>query len=83
MLYQINSDYYVKVGNKFAKVSISLDNKGELVLTPTTEKIENNGFVQARPFNLKAEKDIIKNNLIKKDKIFDNSKSFNKIRTKD
>lgn len=79
MLYQIDSNYYVKVGNKFAKVSISLDNKGELVLTPTNEKIENNGSLQVRPVNLATEKESIINSLkVEKRSLFTEEKSFRK-----
>ena len=82
MLYQINSDYYVKVGNKFAKVSISLDNEGELVLTPTNEKIENTNSLQVRAFNLASEKEAIKNSLRRPTKLFEERKSFNKDKIK-
>lgn len=78
MLYQINSDYYVKVGNKFAKISISLDKEGKLVLTPTTEKLENNGSLRVRPFSLETEKESIIQSLSKKDRIFDKEKSFDR-----
>ena len=77
MLYQIGSDYYVKVGNKFAKISISVDKEGELVLTPTTERLENNGSLQIRPFSLETEKETIKANLKRKDGLFDKRKSMN------
>ena len=39
MIYRINSDYYVKVGSKYIKLSMQVDKKGELIMTPTKEKI--------------------------------------------
>ena len=41
MIYQIKDSYYVKVGNKFVKLSFSFDDNDELVMTPiNSEKID-------------------------------------------
>lgn len=59
MLYQINGDYYVKVGNKYVKLLASLDKKGELVLQPTKIKLENNKSLRIKTIDLSKEKDKI------------------------
>lgn len=77
MIYQIENDYYVKVGNKFVKLSFSFDEHGELVMTPiNSEKIENNPSIIARPTTLDNEKLKIVEDLKKASKSFEESKSF-------
>ena len=78
MLYEIDKKYYVKVGNKFAEISFSLEND-ELVITPkaNTTKIENNNNLVVREFNLESEKEKIIDTLKKeKDNLFHKEKSF-------
>lgn len=82
MLYRIDGNYYVKVGNKFAKVSINVDEKGELLLTPTNEKIENTNSLKVEPFSLATQKEEIIKNIKKSTKLFD-EKSFNRKKSLD
>ena len=79
MIYQIKDSYYVKVGNKFVKLSFSMDN-GELVMTPiNSEKIENNPNLIVRATTFENEKSKIEESLknnkksFEKDKLFDRS----------
>lgn len=39
MIYKIKNNFYVKVGNKLAKVNVKLNND-DIILEPTNEKIE-------------------------------------------
>lgn len=59
MLYRINNDYYVKVGSKYVKLSMNVDKKGELLMTPTKEKIENTKNLVIRTVDLSKEKERI------------------------
>lgn len=79
MIYQIKDNYYVKVGNKFVKLSFSMNN-GELVMTPiNSEKIENNPNLIVRATTFENEKSKIEESLknnkksFEKDKLFDRS----------
>ena len=79
MIYQIKDSYYVKVGNKFVKLSFSMNN-GELVMTPiNSEKIENNPNLIVRATTFENEKSKIEESLknnkksFEKDKLFDRS----------
>lgn len=59
MIYRINSDYYVKVGSKYIKLSMRIDKKGELIMTPTKEKLENNKNLTIKTIDLSKEKERI------------------------
>lgn len=59
MLYRINNDYYVKVGSKYVKLSMNVGKKGELLMTPTKEKIENTKNLVIRTVDLSKEKERI------------------------
>lgn len=59
MIYRINSDYYVKVGSKYIKLSIHVDKKGELIMTPTKDKIESNKNLVVKTIDLSKEKERI------------------------
>lgn len=73
MLYKINNDYYVKVGSKYFKLSMSLDKKGELIIKPTKEKIEHHKNLDVKTIDLKREKDAIIKSL--KPKFYDKEES--------
>lgn len=73
MIYKISNNYYVKVGSKYVKVLISLDKKGELTLTPTKEKVENNKNLLVKPIDLSREKESIIKSLKSKYYISENS----------
>ena len=80
MIYQIKDSYYVKVGNKFVKLSFSFDDNDELVMTPiNSEKIENNPNLNIRVTTFENEKSKIEESLknnkksFEKDKLFDRS----------
>ena len=76
MIYQIKDNYYVKVGNKFVKLSFSFDSNDELIMTPiNSEKIENNPSLIVRATTFDNEKLKIAKAL-KKPKSFEESKSF-------
>lgn len=59
MIYRINSDYYVKVGSKYIKLSMQVDKKGELIMTPTKDKIESNKNLVVKTIDLSKEKERI------------------------
>lgn len=73
MIYKINGNYYVKVGNKYVKLSMSLDSKGDLVMTPTKEKIESSKSLIINEIDLKKEKQSIVKSL--KPKYYDKEES--------
>lgn len=76
MIYQIKDSYYVKVGNKFVKLSFSFDDNDELVMTPiNSEKIENNPNLIVRATTFDSEKLNIAESL-KRNKSFDKDKPF-------
>ena len=76
MIYQIEDNYYIKVGNKFVKLAFSFDEHDELIMTPiNSEKIENNPNLIVRAVAFENEKAQIARS-IKKPKSFDESKSF-------
>ncbi len=76
MIYQIKDSYYVKVGNKFVKLSFSFDDNDELIMTPiNSEKIENNPNLIVRATTFDNEKLNIAESL-KRNKSFDKDKSF-------
>ena len=78
MIYQIKDNYYVKVGNKFVKLSFSFDEHDELVMTPiNSEKLENNPNLIVRATSFDAEKFKIAESLRRKNKTFEKDKSFN------
>lgn len=62
MIYKINNDYYVKVGSKYVKVKMSLD-EGEVVMTPTTYKIEITKDLMVKPISFDKEKENIAKSL--------------------
>lgn len=79
MIYQIKDNYYVKVGNKFVKLSFSFDINDELIMTPiNSEKIENNPNLNVRETTFASEKLKIAESLRKNIKSFDKEKSFNR-----
>lgn len=59
MIYKISGNYYVKVGSKYVKLSMSLDTNGELVMKPTKEKIENNKNLVVKEIDLQKERQSI------------------------
>lgn len=59
MIYKIDNNYYVKVGAKYVKLDLSLDKKGELIMTPTKEKIESNKDLRVKEINFNNEKEEI------------------------
>lgn len=59
MIYKISGNYYVKVGSKYVKLSMSLDTNGELVMKPTKEKIENNKNLAVKEIDLQKERQSI------------------------
>lgn len=59
MIYKISGNYYVKVGSKYVKLSMSLDKNGELVMAPTKEKIENNKNLVVKEIDLQKERQSI------------------------
>jgi len=76
MIYQIKDSYYVKVGNKFVKLSFSFDSNDELIMTPiNSEKIENNQNLIVRATTFDQEKLKIAES-IRKPKSFEENKSF-------
>ena len=79
MIYQIKDNYYVKVGNKFVKLSFSFDVNDELIMTPiNSEKIENNPNLNVRETTFDSEKLKIAESLRRNNKPFDKEKSFNR-----
>ena len=77
MIYQIKDNYYVKVGNKFVKLSFSFDEQDELVMTPiNSEKIENNPSLVVRATTFDNEKLKIAESLKKASKTFEKEKPF-------
>ena len=79
MIYQIEDNYYVKVGNKFVKLSFSFDINDELIMTPiNSEKIENNPNLIVRATTFDNEKLKIAESLKKSNKSFDKGQTFNK-----
>lgn len=63
MIYQIYNDYYVRVGNKYVKLSMSLDKNGEVVMKPTNEKVEKTDKIKVKAIDFKNEKDNIAKSL--------------------
>lgn len=59
MIYKISGNYYVKVGSKYVKLSMSLDTNGELVMAPTKEKIESNKNLVVKEIDLQKERQSI------------------------
>lgn len=59
MIYQIKSDYYIKVGSKYVKVHLKLDEKGEISIIPTKEKLENHKDLKVKPIDFMKEKDML------------------------
>ena len=79
MIYQIKDSYYVKVGNKFVKLSFNFNDNDELVMTPiNSEKIENNPNLIVRATTFDSEKLKIAESLKNKNKSFDKDKSFSR-----
>lgn len=76
MIYQIKDDYYVKVGNKYTKLSFTL-NGDELVMTPiNSEKIEHNPNLIVNVVDYSKEKQKIIDKLKKSSKLFNKEDSF-------
>lgn len=63
MIYQIYNNYYVRVGNKYVKLSMSLDKNGEIIMKPTNEKLENNGKLNVKAIDFKKEQENIAKSL--------------------
>lgn len=63
MIYQIYNNYYVRVGNKYVKLSMSLDKNGEIIMNPTNEKLENNGKLNVKAIDFKKEQENIAKSL--------------------
>lgn len=59
MIYQINDNYYIKVGAKYVKLKMDVDKRGELKITPTKEKLENTGNLKIRELVLQDSKNEI------------------------
>lgn len=80
MIYQIKDNYYVKVGNKFVKLSFKFDDNDELVMTPiNSEKIENNPNLVVKEVMFEKEKLNIAKSIRKNEtKSFDKGSTFNK-----
>ena len=79
MIYQIKDNYYVKVGNKFVKLSFSFDSNNELIMTPiNSEKIENNPSLTVRATTFDNEKSKIADSLKRNNNSFDKGQTFNK-----
>lgn len=63
MIYQIYNNYYVRVGNKYVKLSMSLDKNGEIIMNPTNEKLENNSKLNVKAIDFKKEQENIAKSL--------------------
>lgn len=59
MIYKIKNNFYVKVGNKLAKVNVKLNND-DIVLEPTKEKIEITKNLKYDVLNIEQDKKEIK-----------------------
>lgn len=59
MIYKIKNNFYVKVGNKFAKVNVKLNND-DIILEPTKEKIEITKDLKYDVLNFEQDKKEIK-----------------------
>lgn len=59
MIYKIKNNFYVKVGNKLAKVNVKLNND-DIILEPTKEKIEITKDLKYDVLNFEQDKKEIK-----------------------
>lgn len=59
MIYKIKNNFYVKVGNKLAKVNVKLNND-DIILEPTKEKIEITKDLKYDVLNIEQDKKEIK-----------------------
>lgn len=59
MIYLIGKDFYIKVGAKYVKLNVSIDNN-EIILKPIyTSKLEDRKDLRVEQFDLNANKDKI------------------------
>lgn len=59
MIYLIGKDFYIKVGAKYVKLNVSIDNN-EIILKPIyTSKLEDRKDLRVEQFDLNADKDKI------------------------